>query len=71
MYRLVCFFDCICLLTKLEILGGTPTWDLDVPVHGTAANYAGGQVPRALEVEPGLPQCRDREPSEPRGGYPH
>ena len=49
--RLVCFFDCICLLTKLEILGGTPTWDLDVPVHGTVANHAGlvGQVPRALE----------------------
>ena len=24
-----------------DILGGTPTWDLDVPVHPIVANHAG------------------------------
>ena len=70
-YRLVGFFEWACHIKNVDILGGTPTWDLDVPVHGTAANSAHLQVNCSLEVERSLPQCRDREPSEPRGGYPH
>ena len=70
-YRVIGFFEWACHIKNVDILGGTPTWDLDVPVHGTVANHAGGQVSLRLEVEPGLRQCGDREPSEPRGGYPH
>ena len=70
-YRLVLFFEWACHIKNVDILGGTPTWDLDVPVHLTGANSAHLQVYGTLEVERSLPQCGDREPSEPRGGYPH
>ena len=40
-YRFVIFFECSCHMKYRDILGGTPTWDLDVPVHGTGANHAG------------------------------
>ena len=43
-YRLLGFFEWACHIKNVDILGGTPTWDLDVPVHLTGANYAGGQV---------------------------
>ena len=53
-FRLLGFFDGSCHIKNVDILGGTPTWDLDVPVHGTVTNHAGGQVNCSLEVEPGL-----------------
>ena len=40
-YRLILFFEWACHIKNVDILGGTPTWDLDVPVHGTVANHAG------------------------------
>ena len=40
-YRLLGFFEWACHIKNVDILGGTPTWDLDVPVHGTVANHAG------------------------------
>ena len=39
-YRLLGFFDGSCHIKNVDILGGTPTWDLDVPVHGTVTNSA-------------------------------
>ena len=39
-YRLVGFFEWACHIKNVDILGGTPTWDLDVPVHGTVTNSA-------------------------------
>ena len=32
-YRLILFFEWACHIKNVDILGGTPTWDLDVPVH--------------------------------------
>ena len=39
-YRLL-YLECCCHIKNVEILGGTPTWDLDVPVHPIVANHAG------------------------------
>ena len=40
-WTLILFFEWACHIKNVDILGGTPTWDLDVPVHGTVANHAG------------------------------
>ena len=39
--RRIIFFEGACHIKYRDILGGTPTWDLDVPVHGTVTNHAG------------------------------
>ena len=40
-YRLLLYFACACHIKYKDILGGTPTWDLDVPVHPIVTNHAG------------------------------
>ena len=35
------YLECACHIKNVDILGGTPTWDLDVPVHPIVANHAG------------------------------
>ena len=55
-YRLVLFFEWACHIKNVDILGGTPTWDLDVPVHPIVTNYAGGPMKLSFEVEPSLAQ---------------
>ena len=54
--RLLGFFEWACHIKNVDILGGTPTWDLDVPVHPIGPNYAGGPMKLSLEVEPSLAQ---------------
>ena len=45
-----------CHIKNVDILGGTPTWDLDVPVHPIVSNSAHLQVYGTLEDERSLPQ---------------
>ena len=53
-YRLILFFEWACHIKNVDILGGTPTWDLDVPVHLIVTNSAHLQVSGSLEVERSL-----------------
>ena len=54
----------------MDILGGTPIWDLDVPVHGTVTNSAHLQVYGTLEVEPVCDSAVTGNPPNRVGGTP-
>ena len=53
---LVIFFEWACHIKNVDILGGTPIWDLDVPVHPIVSNSAHLQVYGTLEDEPVIDQ---------------